>query len=378
MNNNKTVVIIGTAHPLRGGLAAYNERLAKAFIERGDKVIIYTFSLQYPGIIFPGKTQYSSEPPPKNLDIRISVNSINPFNWIKIGRKIKKLKPDLVIVKYWIPFIAPCLGTITRIIRKNRHSKIVSILDNIIPHEVRIGDKLLSKYFVKSVDGFIAMSQSVKEDLKLFDKTKPCTLSPHPLYDNFGEAMSKEKAYELLNLDKSKKYLLFFGFIRDYKGLDILLEAMNNEDIKKSNIKLIVAGEYYTDSKPYYEIIEKHKLHDKLVLKTDFIADSDVAKYFCAADIIVQPYKTATQSGVTQIAYHFNKPMIVTDVGGLAEIIPHNKAGYVVDVDPKKISQSILNFYNEDREKEMIKFVKKEKEKYTWDKMIDAVNMLFE
>ena len=169
MNNNKTVVIIGTAHPLRGGLAAYNERLAKAFIERGDKVIIYTFSLQYPGIIFPGKTQYSSEPPPKNLDIRISVNSINPFNWIKIGRKIKKLKPDLVIVKYWIPFIAPCLGTITRIIRKNRHSKIVSILDNIIPHEVRIGDKLLSKYFVKSVDGFIAMSQSVKEDLKLFD-----------------------------------------------------------------------------------------------------------------------------------------------------------------------------------------------------------------
>ncbi len=378
MNNNKTVVIIGTAYPLRGGLAAYNERLAKAFLQRGDNVIIYTFSLQYPSILFPGKTQYSTEPPPANLDIRISINSVNPVNWIKIGKKIKKLKPDLVVVKYWIPFIAPCLGTIARIIRKNHHTKIVSVLDNIIPHETRPGDKLLSKYFVGSVDGFIAMSHSVKEDLKKFDKSKPCIFSPHPLYDNFGKAMSKEKACEFLGLDKKSKYLLFFGFIRDYKGLDILLEAMNNKDIQKNKIKLIVAGEFYTDPKPYHEIIKKYNIKDYLILKTDFISDSDVAKYFCAADIIVQPYKTATQSGVTQIAYHFNKPMIVTDVGGLAEIIPHNKAGYVVDINPKMISQSILDFYNEGKEEEMINFVKKEKEKYTWDKMINAIDALFE
>ncbi len=378
MNNNKTVVIIGTAYPLRGGLAAYNERLAKAFIKRGDDVIIHTFSLQYPSILFPGKTQYSSEPPPNDLDIRITVNSINPLNWIKIGRKIKRLKPDLVIVKYWIPFIAPCLGTIVRIIRKNHHTKIVSVLDNIIPHEPRPCDKLLSRYFVRSVDGFIAMSYSVKEDLEKFDKLKPCIFSPHPLYDNFGKPMSKEKACEFLSLDKNNKYILFFGFIRDYKGLAILLEAMNNKEIQKNNIKLIVAGEFYTDPKPYHEIIKKYNLKYHLILKTEFIPDSDVAKYFCAADIIVQPYKTATQSGVTQIAYHFNKPMIVTDVGGLAEIIPHNKAGYVVDVDHKMISKSILDFYNEDREKEMINFVKKEKEKYTWDKMIDAIDALFE
>jgi len=243
----RKIIIIGTAHPLRGGLANYNERIAKAFLENGDEVTIYNFSLQYPEFLFPGKTQYSSEPPPENLDIKTIVNSVNPFNWIKIGIKIKKLKPELVIIKFWIPFMAPCLGTIARIAKKNKHTKIVSILDNIIPHEKRIGDKALSNYFVKSVDGFVAMSKSVLTDIETFDKQKPKLFNPHPLYDNFGEIVSKEKAKENLELEQETNYLLFFGLIRDYKGLDLLLEAFADERFRKMPLKLIVAGEFYSD-----------------------------------------------------------------------------------------------------------------------------------
>ncbi|MCD4698902.1 MAG: glycosyltransferase, partial [Bacteroidales bacterium] len=337
MGKKRKVVIIGSAYPLRGGLTAYNERLAREYNANGDDVQVYTFSLQYPNFLFPGKTQYSTEPPPKDLDIKIKINSINPFNWIKVGFELKKLKPELVIIKFWIPFIAPCLGTIARIIRKNKYTKVVTIIDNIIPHEKRIGDKSFAKYWAKSVDGFIAMSRSVLDDLEIFDKNKPKQYCPHPLYDNFGGIIEKNKAINLLNLDSSFKYILFFGFIRDYKGLDLLLQAMADKKIYSSKIKLIVGGEYYTDPKPYEKIIEKYNLYEKLVMSTDFIPDNEVAKYFCACDLVVQPYKNATQSGVTQIAYHFNKPMITTDVGGLAEMVPHNKVGYVVNPEVKEI-----------------------------------------
>ena len=378
MAESRKIVIIGSAYPLRGGLSAYNERLARAYMQNGDEVTIYTFSLQYPGFLFPGKTQYSSDPPPADLDIRVEVNSINPLTWFAIGKKIKKLKPDLVIIKFWIPFMAPCLGTIARIIRKNKKSKVVSIIDNIIPHEKRPGDRLLANYWVNSVDGFIAMSKSVLTDLETFDKSKPKLFCPHPLYDNFGEIIEKRKARDLLNLVTDGKYILFFGFIRDYKGLDLLLKAMADERIRESDIHLIVAGEYYTDRKPYDEIIKKEQLGDSVILATDFIADADVAKYFSAADLVVQPYKDATQSGVTQIAYHFNKPMITTDVGGLAEIVPDGKVGYVVNPEVKEIADAILRFYENDKEKAFVEGVKQEKMKYTWENMLRTIDKLTE
>ena len=376
MSRKRKIVIIGSAHPLRGGLSAYNERIARAYLDSGDQVTIYTFSLQYPNFLFPGKTQYSSDPAPENLHIKVKVNSINPFNWIKIGREIKKLKPDLVIIKFWIPFMAPCLGTIARIIRKNKHTKVISIIDNIIPHEKRTGDHILGKYWVKSVDGFVVMSKSVLDDLNIFDKSKPKVFCPHPLYDNFGKRIAKEQAREKLNLNAANKYILFFGFIRDYKGLDLLLEAMADSRIKESGIKLIVAGEFYTDSKPYLDIIEKQKLHDSVIMSTEFIPDNDVANFFCAADIVVQPYKDATQSGVTQIAYHFNKPMITTDVGGLAEIVPHDKVGYVINPDVGELSDAILKFYTEEKEREFIGNVLIEKKKYSWERMLETIDQL--
>jgi D-inositol-3-phosphate glycosyltransferase len=369
------IVILGSAYPLRGGLAAYNERLARAYQQQGKKVKIITFSLQYPGFLFPGKTQLSDEPKPNDLDIEISVNSINPMNWIKVGRQIKQMKPDLLIIKYWIPFMAPCLGTIARIARKNKKTKVISILDNIIPHEKRPGDNLLSGYFARSVDGFVAMSKQVLGDLDFFDKKKPRVFCPHPLYDHFGKLQPKTAAIGNLGLDLSFNYLLFFGFIRDYKGLDLLLKAMADERIRKMNLKLMVAGEFYTDSKPYFELIEKLNLSEKVIMANDFIPDSKVADYFNACDLVVQPYKDATQSGVTQIAYHFEKPMITTNVGGLAEIVPDGRVGFVVDPDVSQIADAIVRFYNEARENDFIKQIKTEKLKYSWGSMIQAIKL---
>ncbi|MEI6575663.1 MAG: glycosyltransferase [Bacteroidota bacterium] len=373
MPEPKKIVIIGSAHPLRGGLASFNERLGHAFQEEGATVSIYTFSLQYPSFLFPGKSQYSSEPAPKDLDIRVTINSMNPFNWIKYGLKIKKLKPDLVIIKFWIPFMGPCLGSLARLIRSNKHSKVVTIIDNIIPHEKRPGDRMLAKYFSGSVHAFVAMSRSVLEEIDLFDQKKPRVYCPHPLYDNFGSAINKAQATAALKLDPNVRYVLFFGFIRDYKGLDILLDAFARPELRESNIKLLVAGEFYTNEKPYLDQISKNDLSAKLELHTDFIPDSEVYKYFCAADLVVQPYKSATQSGVTQIAYHFDKPMVITNVGGLGEFVPDGKAGFVVEPEAQAVAKAISRFYNENLEAMMVENVKELKKQYAWSRMTKAI-----
>jgi glycosyltransferase involved in cell wall biosynthesis len=372
------ILIVGPAWPYRGGIADFDERIAREYIKKGDEVEIFTFTLQYPSFLFPGKTQYSPDPRPEDLDIKRKVNSINPFNWIKVGRELKKKNADLLIIKFWLPLMAPCFGTIARIVKGNGKTKVVSILDNIIPHEHRPGDKILSKYFVSSIDAFIAMSKSVYDDLKSLNDKKPCLMSPHPIYDNFGTAVSREEAVGSLGLDPSAKYMLFFGFIRDYKGLDILLKAIADERIKNSDIKLIVAGEFYNNSETYFELEKQLGLEGKIIWRTDFIADEQVKNYFCASDIIVQPYKTATQSGVTQIAYHFEKPMLVTNVGGLPEIVPNGKVGYSVEPEAKVIADAINDFYSNGRYAEFVENIKEEKKKYSWDRMLENVDKAME
>lgn len=370
------ITILSTAFPYRGGIAVFTERLARAFQEEGDRVKISTFSLQYPNFLFPGKSQYSSSEKPQDLAIEREVNSINPINWIRIGLKLKKQRPDILILKYWLPFLSPCFGTISRIARSNKHTKAIVVIDNLIPHEKRFGDHLLNSYFVNSVDGFVAMSKTVFDDLSQFDADKKKILGVHPLYDNFGKAKSKEEAIENLGFDKNYKYMLFFGIIRKYKGLDILLEAFADNRLKNQNLKLIVAGEFYEDAKPYHDLIKQHNLADSVILATRFIPDKQVVDYFCAADIIVQPYKHATQSGVTQIAYHFEKPMLVTNVGGLNEIVPHNKAGYVCKPNANDVANHLVDFFSKNKEELFIEGVKKEKSKYSWDKMIENIKSL--
>ena len=367
------IIIVGTAYPYRGGLSAFNERLAYEYLQRGDQVEIYTFTLQYPSFLFPGKTQYSDEPAPEGLVIHRRVNSINPFNWLSVGREIAKKRPDLLITKYWLPFMGPCLGTIERRVRRNHHTRIVSILDNIIPHEHRPGDKMFSRYFVKSTDAFVAMSRSVLNDLSIFDKNKPRRFCPHPLYDHYGATLSRKEALDCLGLRESQRYVLFFGFIREYKGLDLLLDAMADERMEQLGVKLIVAGEFYGDSRPYIDRISRLEIGDRVVLHTDFIPDHEVNRYFCAADLVVQPYKSATQSGVSQIAYHFEKPMVVTHVGGLPEIVPDGKAGFVVEPTPQAIADAIVRYFKEDWSLKMQEGVRDEKRKYSWSNMTKAI-----
>ena len=367
--SKKKIIILGTAHPFRGGLASYNERLAKQFQDEGHEVEIYTFTTQYPNFLFPGKSQFSEEPAPNNIKITRKVSSVNPFNWIKIGKELKKAKPDILIFKYWLPFMGPCFGTIARRVKKNKHTKIITILDNVIPHESRFGDKMFTKYFLKPIDAFISMSRSVEDDLATFNKDKPSDFNPHPLFDNFGEIYSKEKAIELLKLDKSFNYILFFGIIRDYKGLDLLLEAFALMDYKSMNLKLLVAGEYYSNEEKYQKMITDLGIESHVIVENSFIKDSEVGRYFCAADMIAQPYKNATQSGVTQIAYHFESPILVTNVGGLPEMVPHGKVGYVVEKNPAAISEALLDFYSNKKEPEFKKNLKEEKKKYLWDKL---------
>ncbi len=375
----KKIILLGTTWPFRGGgIATFNERLARALIEDGNEVDIYTFTLQYPGFLFPGKTQYSEEPAPEDLNIHVKVNSVNPFNWLKIGKEIREIKPDLLILRYWIPFMAPALGTIARIAKRNKHTRIIAVADNIIPHEKRFGDTLLTKYFVKSVDGFITLSRSVKAELKHFRPKAPAIYTPHPLYDNFGKMVPREKAIEKLGLDPNYRYLLFFGFIRDYKGLDWLLTAFGNPALRRFPVKLIVAGEFYTSSQKYHQIIKEKNIEDQVILRTDFIADNEVAYYFGATDMVVQPYKTATQSGVTQIAYHFCTPMLVTNVGGLSEIVLDGKVGYAVDPEPDSISNAIFDFFENNRAETFKSNIANEKEKFSWRRMVETIDEIYD
>ena len=369
------IIIIGPGHPLRGGLATFDQRLAKEFIQSGHDCSIYSFSLQYPSFLFPGKTQYSNEPAPEGITIHSAINSINPFNWIKIGNRLRKERPDIIVVRYWLPFIGPALGTILRKVKKNRHSKLICIADNVMPHEHRIGDKSFTKYFLKSCDAFITMSAKVMDDLRQFEKDKPARLVQHPLYDNFGDIISKTEARKHLSLPENENIILFFGFIRKYKGLDLLLEAISYlKNLKPQTLtfKLIVAGEFYENEKLYLEQIKNLDISEQLILKTHFIPDSEVKYYLCAADVVIQPYRNATQSGVTPLAYHFEKPMIVTNVGGLPSLVPDEKCGIVVEPNPSAIANGIIKFYQLG-ENYFIPQLRQEKKKYSWNGMTEAI-----
>lgn len=364
------ITIIGSAHPLRGGgIATFNERMAEVLQEQGHKVVIYSFSLQYPSFLFPGKSQFTDEPAPKGLEIRSVINSVNPLNWLSIGNRIKNEKPDLIIVRYWLPFMGPCFGTILRRVRKNKHTKIVAITDNVIPHEHRPGDMAFTKYFLKSADAFLAMSKDVLKDLKQFTD-KPSVFSPHPVYDNYGNAVGREEACKKLGLNPNDKYILFFGFIRKYKGLDLLLDAMKDERIKQAGIKLIVAGEFYGDGDSYLQQIQQNGIGNSVKLFTEFIPNDEIKYYFSATDLVVQPYRTATQSGITQVAYHFEKPMVVTNVGGLAEVVPDCKVGFVTAPDPTEIATAIIRFFQPDSLPNLQQNIAAEKQKYSWDTLL--------
>lgn len=373
INNLMKITIAAPAYPYRGGIAEFSNRLARQFSNEGHDVNIITFTLQYPEFLFPGKTQYTDSPVPQDLSVTREMNSVNPLSWISTGRKIKNDRPDILLLRFWLPFMGPCLGTIARIARSNHHTSVICIFDNVVPHEKRPGDRILTKYFAGSVDAGIVMAKSVGEELRTFRKNIPIKLNPHPLYDNYGAAVSREAALKALKLEKDCRYLLFFGFIRAYKGLDLLIEALADRRIRDMNIRLLVAGEFYEDSAPYRELIKKHNLDNEILMFDRFISDQEIPFFFGAADLVVQPYKNATQSGVTQVSYFYDKPMLVTNVGGLSEIVPDKVCGYVVEPEPVAIASSILDFFDNKRSETFSGNIKREKTKFSWSRMTETI-----
>lgn len=376
----KRITIVGPAYPYRGGIASFDEMLARTYGQRGDTVNILTFTVQYPGILFPGKTQYSESAPPADLVIERKVNSVNPFNWLRIGRRIRKERPDMVIMKYWTPFMAPCLGTIARRARKNGHTRVIVQVDNIVPHEHNFTDRIFNRYFVKSVDGFVYMSEQVKRDLDDLGSGKPALFSPHPVFTGYGDAVPRDTACGKLGLDPSVRYSLFFGLVRDYKGLDLLIDAWTllKSDRQTEGRRLIVAGEFYGNKEKYLRQIEENGLADDIIIHDFFIPDEDVRYYFSAADVLIQPYHTATQSGVTQIAYNFGLPMIVTGVGGLAEIVPDDVVGYVVEKIPEAIAVAFVKLYSDGNLDRFRRNFEKEKKRFSWDAMCDTLDRVLD
>lgn len=370
MINRKKVVIVGPAFPLRGGIANFNEALSREMNLKGYDTELVSFSYQYPKFLFPGKTQFAEGKGPEDLKIHTKINSVNPANWIKTAKFITGLKPDYVIIRFWLPFMGPALGTIARKLRK-KGVKVLAITDNVIPHERRTGDRWLTKYFLKRCDGFITLSKSVLEDISQFTDNQNKIMLPHPVYNIFGESVDREIGLEKLKLDPNSKYILFFGLIRGYKGLDLALKAMQDARIKELGIKLIIAGEFYDKKVKYSELLEASK--DSVLLFDHYIPQEEVKYYFAASDCVVQPYKAATQSGITQIAYNFNKPMIVTNVGGLPEIVAHEKVGYVTELNETAIADAVVRFYAENKKAEFEKNVKLEKEKFSWEHFIDSL-----
>ena len=371
------IIVLGTSWPYRGGLATFNERLARQFASEGHEVEIWTFTLQYPSFLFPGKTQYTNEKAPEDLVIRRKLNSCNPFNWLRVGREIRNAAPDMLICCYWMSFFAPAYGLISRIAKKNGKTRCIALVHNMIPHEPSLLDKLFAPYFVKSQDGFVALSDSVVHDIEKVEQkitnhqspitNRPKVSSPHPIYDHYGERMTKKEACKALNLPAGRDYMLFFGLVRAYKGLDILLEAFALVKKQLPNVRLIIAGEFYESADKYFAQAVRLGIMDEIIIRDEFIPDADLRKYFGVADLIVQPYKTATQSGVTQVAFHFEKPMLVTDVGGLKEIVPNGVVGYVTQPNPTAIADALVDFYENSRASEFEKNMAAEKKKYSWN-----------
>lgn len=368
------ITLLGPAHPYRGGLASIMETMAREYQSRGHEVRIYTFTVQYPSLLFPGKTQYVETPAPEDLHIERVMNTVNPLNWVRLGLRLKREKPDMVLMKYWTPFMAPCFGSIARIARTNGVTKVVCQIDNVEPHEHHIIDKPCNHYYLGAVDGFVYMSEQVHGELKAYTQA-PAIFSPHPMFENFGKAVERDEACKKIGINPAENYTLFFGLIRDYKGLDLLLEAWAKW--LPEGRKLLIAGEFYASREKYIALIERLGLQDRVVLHDRFIADEDVKYYFSAADCLVLPYRTATQSGVTQIAYNFSLPMIVTRVGGLPEIVPDGRVGLVCEPDADSIAAALQQIYSGDTLSVMRENFAEERKRFSWAAMCDKLEEVY-
>lgn len=363
------VAILSTIYPFRGGIAQFNAAIYRAF-ESEHEVKAFTFIRQYPSLLYPGESQYVKSGDKAEIIPSIPVlDTVGPFSYITAAHQINLWNPDILIMKFWLPFFGPSLGTVAKLMRKN--TKVISILDNVIPHEKRPFDDSFTNYFLHQNDGFITMSDKVRDDLLTFIPDAKYKVFPHPLYDHFGAATEKNAARKELNLPENKKLLLYFGYIRDYKGLDILIESISQ---LPDDYHLILAGESYGDFSPYINLIEKFNVSNKVSLFNRYIPDREVSLLFSAADVCVLSYKSATQSGVTSIALYYELPLVVTNVGGLKEMVEHEKTGLVAEF-PKAelITEQLLNYFTKYDTGVFRENIKLMKEELSWKRFTEKI-----
>ncbi|NDV94647.1 glycosyltransferase [Dysgonomonas sp. 521] len=364
------IAILSPFHPYRGGIAQFSEQLSIELM-RQNEVQVFSFTKMYPDFLFPGKTQYVPEGESSDIDVNRILNSINPFSYIQTAKEINRYKPDVVVIAYWMSFMVPAFSSVCLLLDKK--IKIIALIHNAIPHEKRVIDKPLAKFFFNRCDGFIVLSEPVREDLLSLKKDAKVILHPHPIYNHYGEPIDRNTACENLGIREDKKNLLFFGLIREYKGLDILIEAMKSLD---DSYQLIIAGESYDGFSKYSEQIEKLPYKENVSVHEQYIPDKMVSTFFSAADVLVLPYRSATQSGVVTIAYQMETPMIATNVGALGTSVETSQTGLVVaSVSAEDISNGIKKFFSENGQINIYKEnLKKEKDLLSWSNFVKSVN----
>ncbi len=377
MGERRKIVLISPMYPYRGGIAHLSETIAARLISRGHQVHAITFTRQYPEFLFPGRTQYETGTEiERAVKAERLIDSINPLSWWRAIQRIREIEADIVIFRYWMPFFAPVFGTMARRLSRVNITCLV-VVDNALPHERRLGDIALGRYFFKAVQGCVVMSSSVNEDLNRLKVSCSRTIAPHPVYDIFGEATNRTEARARLQLAQNVPVILFFGFVRQYKGLHILLDSLDQIRATIPDICLIVAGEFYEEEASYRSKIESLGLSEQVRLINEYIPKDEVADYFASANVVVQPYLSATQSGIAQVAYQFDVPVITTDVGGLAEIVIHEESGLIVPPnDPSSLAKAIIRYFAEEMEDDLVKGVRHHKQSLGWNRLLSAIESM--
>jgi glycosyltransferase involved in cell wall biosynthesis len=365
------IALIGVTHPFRGGIAHYTTLLCRALRTRHE-VRFFALSRQYPSLLFPGKTQLDASADSLAVEHEASLDSINPWTWWTTARRIARWRADLVLFSWWHPFFAPSFGTVARLARWMGRVPSCYLCHNAIPHERTALDMLLLRYAFASGQAFIAHSQEDAANLKQLRRVAVVHYNPHPTYVVFapGEAPSIEEAKRRLGLE-GRRVLLFFGFVRGYKGLAHLLDAVALLD---PSYHLLVVGEFYDDRAAYEPRLARLAERGQVTVVDRYVPNEEVGRYFLASDLVMVPYLSATQSGVIQMAYGFLRPVVATAVGGIPEVVIEGKTGYLVPpADPQAMAEAVRRYFVEDRTEEFRAHIARENANYTWERMLETI-----
>jgi glycosyltransferase involved in cell wall biosynthesis len=366
------IILVGPASPLRGGIAQYTDQLYLHLSKR-HPVEVFTYSRMFPQLFFPGKTQFDTSSTTIGVPSRQTLDSIGPWSWWRTAMAIAKRRPCAVVVMHQMPFFAPCLGTLLRRIRRQTAARLILLCHNLIPHETHFFDVPLTRYLIKVPEAFVVLSESVKRDLLRLRPNAKAIYVPQPIYDFFPTPPAQLVAREKLGLPSDQPVVLFFGLVRAYKGLGTLLQAMTN----LPRARLLIAGEFYQPRAGYERQIAELGVRDRIHVEDRYIPNEDVPKYFASADVVVLPYLSATQSGVSKLAYHFDKPVVITNVGGLAEEVEEGKTGYVVPPnDPVALAAAIKKVLIEKMRVDFASHIREYKKRYSWERVVEAIETL--